>query len=259
MEEDKIIKNLIEYGLSAHEAAIYCSTLALEEATVDKIARHAGLNRTSSYPILERLMQMGLVGQGKKNKKTIFKAVRPEKLLNILEEKKEQITSILPDLKNLFDISRGRPGVSFFTGAEGLKTVLSDILNEAKEVCILGEGESFINAIPGWIEAYLKKRAGKKIKIKMILRATPYSLKSIKQLRASNSELNSSLSVRMLPEAYRFDSSGFDIYNNKVVFYSFEKDNHAVVVESAVITRMVKTVFEILWNEADKYNNLLKI
>jgi HTH-type transcriptional regulator, sugar sensing transcriptional regulator len=257
MNSQKIVEKLIEYGLSEPEAKIYCSTLALEEATVDKIARHADLNRTSSYPIFERLMKMGLISQGKKKKKTVFKAARPEKLVNILDEKKEGITAILPDLKNLFDISRGRPGVSFFAGAEGLKTVLLDILNEAKEVYILGEGESFINAIPGWTEAYIKKRAGKNIKIKMILRATDYGINSIKKIRESGG-LNNSLQVRMLPEAYRIDYSGFDIYNNKVVLYSFEKDNHAVVVESPVIARMMKTVFEILWNEAEKYNNLLK-
>lgn len=258
MKNEKIVENLKEYGLTEPEARIYCSTLALEEATVDRIARHAGLNRTSSYPIFERLKKLGLVGQGKKSKKTIFKAVRPEKFLNLLEEKKEKITSILPDLKALFDISRGRPNVSFFEGAEGLKTVLSDILNEAKEVCILGEGESFINAIPGWTEAYIKKRAGKKIKIRMILRATSYGLESVRKIQASSSEANSLLKVHVLPEAYRIEASGFDIYNNKVVLYSFEKDNHAVVVESAMIARTMKTVFEILWNESEKYNNLLK-
>lgn len=258
MNTDKIIKNLIDYGLTEHEAKVYCSTLALEEATVDRIAKHADLNRTSSYPIFERLKKMGLVGQGKKKKKTVFKAVRPEKLLEILEEKKEQVTSILPDLRSLFDISRGRPDVSFFEGAEGLKTVLSDILNDAKEVLIFGEGESFVNAIPGWNEAYVKKRAGKNIKVKMILRATPYSVKSIKKIREVDNQLNKLLNVRMLPESYRIDYSGFDVYDNKVVLYSFEKNNYAVVVESTVIARLMKTVFEILWNEAGKYEGLMR-
>ncbi len=257
MSDKRIVEKLVDYGLSEHEAKIYCSTLALEEATVDRIASHADLNRTSSYPIFERLKKMGLVSQGKKKKKTVFKAVRPEKLLDILDEKREGVKEILPDLKSLFDISRGRPSVSFFEGAEGLKTVLTDILNEAKEVCILGEGESFVNAIPGWIEAYIKKRAGKNIKVKMILRATPFGIDSIKRIIKSGG-LNNSLQVRMLPEGYCIDYSGFDIYNNKVVLYSFEKDNHAVVVESAVIARMMKTVFDSLWNEAERYNNLLK-
>lgn len=258
MERDIIIKNLIKYGLSESEAKIYCSALALEEATVDKIALHADANRTSSYPVLERLKKLGLISQGKKKKKTVYRAVRPEKFFELLEEKKEAVASILPDLKSLFEISRGRPDVNFFEGEEGLKTVLNNILNEAKEICILGDGESFINAIPGWTEAYVKKRAGKNIKVKIILKASPYAVKSIKNISATDSEINKSLQVRMLPESYKINYSGFDIYNNKVVLYSFEKNNHAVVIESGMINQLMKSIFEILWEVSEKYNYLFK-
>lgn len=256
--QEKIIKNLISYGLLESEAKAYCSTLALEEAPVDRIARHAGLNRTSSYPIFERLKAMGLVSQGKKKKKTVFKAVRPDIFLSLLEDKKDSINSILPDLKSIFDISRGKPGVSFFEGPEGLKTVMNTILNEAKEVCILGEGESFINAIPGWTESYVYKRASKNIKVRMILKASPYGVKSIKQISHGDNRVNQLLKVRMLPEAYQINYSGFDIYNNKVVLYCFEKHSYAMVIESAVISQMMKVVFDILWEGSEKYDYLFK-
>ncbi len=258
MNTDNIIKNLVRYGLSESEAKLYCSTLALEDASVDRIAKHSNLNRTSSYPIFERLKSMGLVSEGRKNKKTIFKAVRPETLIDLLEDRKDYINSILPDLKSLFDISRGKPNVSFFEGTEGLKTVMNSILNEAKEICILGEGESFINAIPGWTEAYVAKRAKKNIKARMILKASPYSVKSLKLINQGNSQINNLLKVRVLPEAYRIDYSGFDIYNNKVVLYSFEKHSYATVIESNVISQMMKIVFDILWESSEKYNYLLK-
>jgi HTH-type transcriptional regulator, sugar sensing transcriptional regulator len=257
MNQESIISSLVKYGLSENEAKIYCATLALEDSTVDKIAKYADLNRTSSYPVLERLKNLGLVSQSKKRKKTIYKAVPPEKFFDLLDEKKEIVSSILPDLKSLFAISRGQPDVSFFEGKEGLKTVLNDVLNEAKEVCILGDGENFINTIPGWTEAYVSKRAGKKIKVKLILKASPYGIKSIKKLLES-SQYNQLLKVRMLPEIYRINYSGFDIYNKKVVFYSFEKFNHAVVVESSVINQLMRTVFDILWETSEKYNYLLK-
>lgn len=253
-----MIKNLIKYGLSEHEAKIYCSVLALEEATVDRIARHAELNRTSSYPILERLKQLGLLGQGKKKKKTVYKAVRPERLFELLDEKKESVSRILPDLKSLFDISRGRPDVSFFEGSEGLKTVLNNILEEAKEICILGDGENFINVIPGWTSAYVKKRAGKNIKVRLILRGTPNAIKSIKKHLETDNQINKSLKVRFLPELYKINFGGFDIYNNKVILYSFEKQNHAVVIESHIINQTMRTVFDVLWEFSEKFDYLLK-
>ncbi len=258
MTQGSIINNLVRYGLTENEARIYCSVLALEEATVDRIARHADLNRTSSYPILERLKEIGLVSRNKKKMKTVFKAVRPEKLYDLLDEKRESVSAILPDLKSLFEISRGRPDVSFFEGKEGFKTVLGNILREAKEVSILGDGENFIRTIPGWTDAYVKKRAGQNIKVRLILKASPAGIASIKKLLRSDAKINQLLKVRALPEAYEINYSGFDIYNNKVVLYSFEKQNHAVVIESSVINQLMRTVFDILWENAGKYDHLLR-
>lgn len=258
MPHESTIKNLIAYGLSETEAKIYCATLALEEATVDKIALYADMNRTSSYPVLERLKALGLVGQGKKKKKTVFKAVQPEKLYDLLDEKKEYLQSVMPDLKSLFAISRGRPDVSFFEGPEDLKTVLSDCLKEAKEIYIIGDGENFINVIPGWMDAYVNKRADKNIRVKLIIKGSDAGLKAIKKLLASNSKVNQLLKVRALPEIYKINYGGFDIYNNKAVLYSFEKQNHAVVIESSIINQTMRTVFDILWETAEKYNYLLE-
>lgn len=250
-----IVKTLKKYGLSENEAKVYCSLLALEEGTVDAIAMHAELNRTSSYPVLERLKALGLVGQTKKKKKTVFKAVSPEKLLDLLEDKKESLMAVMPNLKSLLEISRGRPDVSFFEGQEGLKTVLNSILAEAKEVCILGEGESFLNAIPGWNEAYVEKRKGRRIKVKLILKATSYALKSIKKMQESGNEY---LKIRVLPEFYKINHGGFDLYSNKSIFYSFEKNYHAVVIDSGVINQVMRTVFDILWETAERYNYLIQ-
>jgi sugar-specific transcriptional regulator TrmB len=258
MEHAELIKNLVKYGFTDNEARIYCSVLALEEATVDKITRHAELNRTSSYPVLERLKRLGLLSQGKKKKKTVYKAVRPDRLFEILDEKREYVTAILPDLKSLFDISRGRPDVSFFEGPEGLKTVLSNILNEAKEISILGDGENFINIIPEWTSAYIKKRAGKNIKVRLILRGDPNTIKSIKKHLAADDQINKSLKVRVLPELYKINFGGFDIYDNKVILYSFEKQNHAVVIESHIINQTMRTVFDVLWEFSEKFDYLLK-
>lgn len=258
MNQEIIIKNLIKYGLSENEARIYCSSLSLEEATVDRIARHADLNRTSSYPVLERLKSLGLVSQSKKKKRAVYKAVQPEKLFDLLDEKKDSLAAILPNLKSLFEISRGRPDVSFFEGAEGFKTVLGNILHEAKEICILGDGENFINTMPGWTEAYVSKRAGKNIKVKIILKGSPQGIAAIKKLLKSSERINQLLKVRVLPEVYKINYSGFDIYNNKVVLYSFEKQNHAVVIESSVINQMMRTVFDVLWESAEKYDHLLR-
>lgn len=255
---EKIIKNLIKYGLSDSEARAYTSALMLESAPVEKLAKNSGLNRTSLYPILERLFSLGLISQVKKKGKTVIKSVPPEKFFDLLDEKKEAVEDILPDLRSLFDISRGRPDVSFYEGQEGLKTVMNSVLNEAKELYVFGEADSFIKAIPEWTENYVKKRIDKKIKVKMILKASPFAVRTIKQIRGSSEAANKLIKVRMLPPAYKIDYSAFDIFNNKVVLYSFEKQNNATVIESNIISNLMRTVFDILWDAAEKYKSLLE-
>lgn len=256
--DEKIIKNLINYGLSDTEARVYCSCLALDGESVDKISKHADVNRTSCYPILERLKDMGLISQVKKRGKTIFQASRPEKFYDLLDEKKEHIENIFTDLRSLFDISRGRPDVRFHEGAEGLKTVLNTMLDEAKEILIFGESDSFVKAIPGWMETYVERRAKKNIKVKLLLKASPHAIKSVKQIHSANEQIRKLTKVRMLPPAYKIEYSGFDVYNNKIVLYSFEKQNNAVVIENNLISEMMRTVYGILWETAEKYNHLMK-
>lgn len=256
--QDKIIKNLTKYGLTNIEARIYMAILALESASVDKISKQAEVNRTSCYPVLERLKDQGLVGQVKKKGRTEFKASAPEKFYDLLDTKKESIEKIIPDLKSLFEISRGKPDVRFYEGEEGLKTVLNSILEEADELLVFGEGDSFLNAIPGWTDNYVEKRGGKSIKVKIILKASPAAVKAIQKRRSTDNKVSRNTKVRMLPEAYKIDCSSFDIYNNKIVLYSFKKPTNAVVIESRTISQLMRTVFGILWDLAEKYDHLFK-
>ena len=253
----EILQKLETFGLSENEAKTYCAALVLEVASVDSIARHAKLHRSSCYPILEKLKRLGLVSQSRQKGKLVFKASPPEKFLDILEEKRQEIQKIMPALKSLFEITEGKPGVRLYEGKEGLKTVLNSILKEAKEVLIFGDGDSFKKVIPHWTDGYAEKRKMHNIKAKIILKATPSAIKKAKILRSLKSTQSSFTKIRVLPEAYVAPNGGFDIFNDTVVLYSFEKQKVATVIESKVISRMMEGVFEILWNEAGKYDRTL--
>jgi len=254
---ENIIEELEKFGLSQIEAKVYCAVLALEKNSVDNIAKRAKINRTSCYTVLERLNNSGLISSVKNKGKTVYKAAPPEKFLEILEENKKSIESIIPDLKSIFDSKKNDADIRFYKGGEGLKTVLNMILREAKEVLIFGDGDSFKTAIPHWTQYYSDKRAEHDIKARIILRATSQAIDSAKSLNLKNSKKSELAKIRVLPEALVATNSGFDVYGNKTIFYSFEKEPLAVVVESRIISQMMKTVFETMWNEAEKYNNTL--
>ena len=61
MQKEDIKEILIDFGLSEHEALVYLSSLMLGPSTVNKIAKHSGVKRTTVYPVVESLKRKGIM------------------------------------------------------------------------------------------------------------------------------------------------------------------------------------------------------
>jgi len=244
-------------GLDERESRFYVAALKLGKSPISKIARAADLNRSSSYTVVQALIQKGLVSQVKNSTGLIITPIQPQRLLEIQEEQRDLLEEQVKRLQDIFAIAQLEPGVQFFEGKEGLKTVLNSILEEAKEIYVLGDGDAFRKAIPGWSEQYSERRSDRKIRTRLLLKATPQTIGAAKYLRSSEADQKKAYSkIRLLPEALGI-KGGFDVYNDKVILYSFEERNVAVVIESKMISAMMKAIFEMLWNVAEGYERTL--
>ena len=70
-----MLKELQDLGLSEKEARVY-----LGQTTADKLAKHAKVNRSTTYVQLESLMKVGLMSTHEERKKTVFAPESPELL-----------------------------------------------------------------------------------------------------------------------------------------------------------------------------------
>ncbi|MDO8584336.1 MAG: helix-turn-helix domain-containing protein [bacterium] len=244
-------------GLNEQESRFYVAALKLGKSPISRIAREAGLNRSSSYAVIRALAQRGLVSRVKESNGLIIIPISPTRLLDIHKEQQATLESQVDYLQRLFAFIPLEPGVQLHEGKEGLKTVLNSILNEAKEICVFGDGDAFRKMIPGWGENYSKRRSAQKIQTRLLLKATPETIGAAKYLRSSEVDDKKGYSkIRLLPESLGI-KGGFDVYNNKVVLYSFEERNVAVIVESKMISSMMKAIFEMLWSMAEGYERTL--
>src|SRR3990172_67098 len=104
-----MIKQLQEMGLSEKEARVYLALLELGQAGVPEISKKSGVNRTTTYVILESLAKEGLVSQ-------------------IEKEKEKEFIEHLAQLAALFETAGERPKVRFYEGKEGLNVIQDEIL-----------------------------------------------------------------------------------------------------------------------------------
>jgi len=75
-----MLKELQDLGLSEKEARVYLAALELGQTTADKLAKHAKVNRSTTYVQLESLMKVGLMSTHEERKKTVFAPESPELL-----------------------------------------------------------------------------------------------------------------------------------------------------------------------------------
>ena len=87
----ELIERLAEYGLSDKESLVYLAMLELGPASVQDIAKKAGVNRATTYVMIEALKRRGLMATFEKGKKTMFVAESPDVLKKLTDQEKKAI------------------------------------------------------------------------------------------------------------------------------------------------------------------------
>lgn len=97
---EKIKKGLSLIGLTDLEADVYIELLKLKQTKVSELAKITKVTRTQLYPLLEKLVEKGVV-EKIENKVTFYKVIEPEELISILKKWKEKQLKNLKDLETM--------------------------------------------------------------------------------------------------------------------------------------------------------------
>lgn len=233
-------KELMEYGLSEKEAKLYLFCLKTGEATANRLIELSGLPRGTVYDILEKLKVKGLISSLIKEKTMYFRANDPDVLLKTLEEKKTSIKKVIPQLKSIQKSINQKLKIEVFEGLAGVRKILDDILDNCKEVIIMGNEQYARQIILHHPENFRVKRIEKKIKIKNLLEESKIarSLKNDKYSKVKHiEELKDSKEVLI-------------IYNNTTVHMVMEEPTTIIKITSEEYTNTQRLMFENLWKTA---------
>lgn len=103
-----IANELKSLGFTEKEALVYLAGLALGPSAVQVISRESGVNRATTYVIIEQLSKRGLFASSKRGKKRYFSAAHPDRIvewieseMRMLQERFEKMQGIIGDLKTL--------------------------------------------------------------------------------------------------------------------------------------------------------------
>ncbi|MBI2146862.1 hypothetical protein HYU19_00110 [Candidatus Woesearchaeota archaeon] len=234
---NKIFEVLKELGFEEREIRIYLSLIKLGDSSALKISREAGIDRTTTYDIMARLIGRGFISTYIKNNSKHFNALAPDKLLTHFREKYLSLESILPELTKISDQTPESVKCELFYGKEGLKSVGKDIVSNAKEYRVIGIKKEYEEILGYFNEQAILKLGQFKAKEFAIVE------KKVKFMKLKNGEYRY-LDKKLLSPVTTL------IYKNKVVFFIWKEPYFAVSIESEQVAKAQTEYFNLLWQIA---------
>ncbi|KKU48796.1 hypothetical protein A3H10_01570 [Candidatus Uhrbacteria bacterium RIFCSPLOWO2_12_FULL_46_10] len=240
MTIDNILNQL---GFSTNEAKVYLAALSTGLASAAQIAKKAGLQRTTTYSVLDYLVRRGIVGQSKVRGKTRFVAEPPEKLLTLVGDIQAGLKKALPELEALYNKKGTKPKILFFEGKEAIQNVYDDTLREKPKEILEWNTDAYFERFPK-DHAYIAKRMELGIRARRI--AGEGSVWQKKHQGYDRAELSETVIV---PKDQFWPMVEVNIYNDKVAFMNYA-DEMSVIIENKAIAEAMRQAYELSWRGA---------
>lgn len=238
--DTKILENL---GLTQAEIKTYITLLQLGSEGAGRIIEKSSLQNSVVHRALNSLIEKGLINFILEGKRKIYQANDPDNLINYIDEKKQELNKILPELKEKQN-SLEKENATLYKGVRGVKEVYRILRQKkAKEYLSFGGGEMCEKRMGTlWWENHHLKRINNKLKARQVFDVT---------VKKFGKELTKKpfSKVRYLPADFaQFQETV--IVGDLVGITIFTENAYSVLIEDKTVTEGYKKHFELLWESA---------
>lgn len=234
-------------GLKSKDWPVYLALLQLGTAPLRRIAEEAGLNRGTTYDALKRLIELKLASYVDAKSHRYFTAEDPSRLRGLatrrevaIQEARQEISSLLPELQTLLGASTHRPVVRYYEGDSGIRSILEDVLQVAEQTesnmyRIYSSAGRISDLILAAWPKFTSTRIKRGINVRAIAIGGGGSTAGLDERRWLRKDVES--------PTYIF------LYEGKTAYISIDNQNKlfGVIIEGEAIAATQKMVFEMMW------------
>lgn len=244
MKNAKLLETLKDIGLDETEAQIYLTSLSLGPTTVLKIARNSDIKRTTIYGVIESLKNKGLMKIELKGLKQLYIAENPEKLEDILDNRKREFSAKLPSFMALYKLEGGESSIKYYTGLKDMKKVYLSTIDDIKrggEYLVITNEEKWFELDPEfWMKEYIEVRAKLPCKTRLISQDS----KTAREHERFQANYNEQFKIFKNEVSLNIDMV---LTPNKLVIVDLLPPLTTLVIENKNIIELQKQLFEIIW------------
>ena len=238
MEKEEIFR---QYGLSDKETKVYLAALSLGTCSITQLAKKADLKRPTAYLVIDELLKKNLLTAIPSGKIIHYKAEAPETLIERLEENKEKIKEILPELRSIYQKSLKQPRVRFYEGKDKLCKMYEEIFR-SKEIWAVFSydkySEIFTEAENKHLFNILNRQGG-------IIYDLMENTKKAREY--AQAKYRTGLSeTKLLPSDFKIATDVL-VFGDKTAMISFD-NLIGIIIEDQNIAQTQKQMIQSIWN-----------
>lgn len=255
--ENSILKELLELGFTENEARVYLACLEFGKGSVTQISKHAGLNRTTGYDILERLEMRGLINMTLSNrKKRVFSAMSPGRLKQYIEGKKnlyekrlQGLEKTIPKLQLLYKKTEMKPVIKIAEGAEAMTQMAYEELDAKSIIYSITNLKNYAEVFDKMGEQRSLERYKMGINEKCLAIDSAYARAWHHKVYGNSKKRQQNTEYRWLKTDEKYFTAGeISIFDDKVIgFLSKTSDNISFEIKSETFANFLKILFENAW------------
>lgn len=249
MENQSLLDNLIDLGLSTVEARLYLWLVEHIQATGYEASKALKIPRGSAYTILESLTQKGIVRSNIQNKKRIYIPEAFTVWKKNAEEKLRIVNDMMPALAKMVSFKDHSVDVRVYKGMAGLQKAWDEVIEHFEEkgvkICFaVSHGSQIYATMPRYFHRWIERRVANKTEACLI-----YPLED--RDAVINGSIAEPLAQYKFAQGEALAFSGDVTCGGKMTaIFSFENEQepHAVIIESEDITKIFTQWFRTLWH-----------
>lgn len=241
-----------QIGLTTRDKRVYEALLKIPRSSIRRLAETTGINRGSVYESVKDLELAGLVSRITIGKSLRFSAADPEKLHELINEKRQSLKDMQQGLAEYIDIlsqytahSGFKQFASFYDGDEGLANILRDVLTTCRtekisQYCAISSPRVSEYLYNNFAQ-FTREREKQGLFVKVLRQGKPLRPLSEKALS------------KMLPGQYIDSHNYVLIYGSKLAIVSLDDANHTsgIIINNRGISRLHAQLFDIVWASVD--------
>ncbi len=221
-----------------NEIKVYLALLRMGRGMAGEISCECGLERSSTYNAIKRLIEKGIVSSVIESNRHVFTAAGPAKILDIFQEKKERAALVIPQLEKLRSAEREKESMLKFRGFAGVKTILNDVLRscEGKEYLAMGSEGKLFEKMPTFAKIFAAKKDKNRVRTRILTNEKLDYLSKNCKVKYLPCTLSTNLIIK--------------IYGGKVALIIWSSIPEAIMIDNADTAETFRSYFEFMWLHA---------